>query len=322
MSFSFEVIGAGGMKTLLSAENLTKYYPLKKLWGPTHTVKALDGVSFRLEQGQTLALVGESGCGKSTLAKVLMNIERPTQGSFQLSGRSGPEMSAQDMQSQIQMIFQDPMGSLNPRKKAWVIVAEPLLINTTLSHKECRKKSMEIMERVGLRPEQADRYPHMFSGGQRQRLGIARALINRPKILLCDEPVSALDVSIQAQILNLLMELQRDFDLSYLFISHDLSVVRHIADKVMVMYLGKIVEEGNASELFKNPRHPYTQGLLASTPKVGGSSLETAPLLQGELPSSVNPPSGCTFHPRCSKATAICSTTAPTFENSLSCHHP
>lgn len=297
---------------LLQVKEIAKHYRVKKnFWSPPQLVRALNGVSFELEQGQTLALVGESGCGKSTLAKVLMNIEAPTEGHFNLSGKSGPRMSAKNLQSEIQMIFQDPMGSLNPRKKAWTIIAEPLLINTDLSKQTCRKRAIEMMERVGLRPELADRYPHMFSGGQRQRLGIARALINRPKILLCDEPVSALDVSIQAQILNLLMDLQRDFNLSYLFISHDLSVVRHIADKVMIMYLGKIVEEGPRDLIFNSPQHPYTKALLESHPHLSGEGLSEHPALQGELPSPLRPPSGCAFHPRCPMAQASCSQVTP-----------
>lgn len=296
---------------LLQVKDISKYYRVKKnFWSAPQFVKALNGVSFDLEQGQTLALVGESGCGKSTLAKVLMNIEAPTEGTFNLSGKSGTSMSAKNLQSEIQMIFQDPMGSLNPRKKAWSIIAEPLFINTDLSKQVCRKRAIEMMERVGLRPELADRYPHMFSGGQRQRLGIARALINRPKILLCDEPVSALDVSIQAQILNLLMDLQRDFNLSYLFISHDLSVVRHIADQVMIMYLGKIVEEGPRDLIFNSPQHPYTKALLESHPHLNGELSEHS-ALQGELPSPLRPPTGCTFHPRCPVAHSSCAQNAP-----------
>ena len=285
-------------------------------------VKALDGVSFQLAEEQTLAVVGESGCGKSTLARQLMCLERPTGGTITLFGRLAREYSRKELQSQIQMIFQDSYSSINPRKKAWEIVAEPLLINTSWNRKQCFSKAVAAMEMVGLRPSLAQRFPHMFSGGQRQRLSIARGLIQRPKILICDEPVSALDVSIQAQVLNLLGQLKRDFGLSYLFISHDLNVVRYLADRVLVMYLGKVVEEGTVQEIFEHPLHPYTQALMRSTPSLHGKTGFAA--ISGELPSPLNPPDGCAFHQRCPLVQDRCRAEAPRErrleERLVSCH--
>ena len=293
----------------LKVEGLKKHYKIKKPFGwaaqAELTVKALDGVSFEVKPKKTLGIVGESGCGKSTLAKTLMNLESPTEGSITFGGADLHSLDSRSFRSAIQMIFQDPYNSLNPRKKAWQIIAEPILINTNLSKDECYKKALEMMNLVGLRPELANRYPHMFSGGQRQRLGIARAMILQPKILICDEPVSALDVSIQAQVLNLLIQLQNEMDLTYLFISHDLGVVHHLADEIMVMYLGKIVEYGPRDEVFHNPKHPYTKALIASAPNLGKK--KDHPPIEGELPSPLNPPSGCAFHKRCPIATEACS---------------
>lgn len=310
------------MNALLQVNDIRKHYSIKKPFKPEKTVKALDGVSFNLGENQTLAVVGESGCGKSTLAKQLMGIESKTSGEIIIGDQNLQDMSRSEIQSKIQMIFQDPYSSINPRKKAWQIIAEPLIINSELSKQECYMRACEAMEKVGLRSDLSHRYPHMFSGGQRQRIGIARALIQRPKVLICDEPVSALDVSIQAQVLNLLMELQKEFGLSYIFISHDLSVVKHIADEVMVMYLGKVVERGNYSNIFDNPQHPYTQALLSSTPHVkGGQKFRP---LTGELPSPLDPPKGCSFHKRCPFVKTECENTYPEIYekngSTIACH--
>jgi len=286
-----------------------------------HAIRALDGVSASVAPGKTLAIVGESGCGKSTLARVLMQIEAPTNGEILIDGRTTLSMPASERRQQIQMIFQDPYGSLNPRKRAWQIIAEPLIINSKLSSQECKDRALEVMAQVGLRPEFADRYPHMFSGGQRQRIGIARGIILHPRFLICDEPVSALDVSIQAQVINLLIELQDLRKLGYLFISHDLSVVRHIADSVLVMYLGKVAEYGSRESIFDRPLHPYTRALLASTPHARAAVArelnspsphpEPSAILSGELPSAIHPPSGCAFHKRCPIAIARCRDEVP-----------
>ncbi len=268
---------------VIEVENLKKHYPIRKPFKPLKHVKALDGVSFQVKRKKTLGIVGESGCGKSTLAKTLMRLEIPTDGKVSLSGQDFSVMNAKDFHSAIQMIFQDPYNSINPRKKAWQLIAEPLFINTDLSKEECFKIASETMKKVGLRPELAHRYPHMFSGGQRQRIGIARALVMQPKIMILDEPVSALDVSIQAQVLNLLMELQDQMDLTYLFISHDLHVVKHISDEILVMYLGKVVEYGPRDQVFNDPKHPYTKALVASSPSVLKEASDE-PAIKGELP--------------------------------------
>jgi dipeptide transport system ATP-binding protein len=294
---------------LLEVTELKKYYDVRRFMKPNATVKALDGVSFRVEQGKTLAIVGESGCGKSTLAKTLMLIEDVTSGSARLNGTELSAMPASDWRRQVQMIFQDPYSSLNPRKKALDIIAEPLIIAGTHKPEEVRERARQMMAKVGLRPEFESRYPHMFSGGQRQRLGIARALMLQPLLLICDEPVSALDVSIQAQVLNLLMDLQDEFKLSYLFISHDLSIVRHIADDVLVMYLGQVMELGARERIFTSPQHPYTKALMASHPDLTAdmSQLKTPKAtLEGELPSPLNPPTGCPFQSRCPYVMPIC----------------
>ena len=254
------------MSALLEVSNLKKYYESKGLFSRKKTVKALESVSFALEAGKTLAIVGESGSGKSTLAKCLMRIETPTAGAIRLGGRSLEETPAAEWRHQIQMIFQDPYSSLNPRKKCIDLIAEPLVIEGALAKDDIRRRARDMMAKVGLRPEFESRYPHMFSGGQRQRIGIARALMLKPRLLILDEPVSALDVSIQAQVLNLLMDLQDELGLSYLFITHDLAIVRHIADEVLVINQGEIMEFGPRERVFTSPRHPYTQVLLRSHP--------------------------------------------------------
>ncbi|GAB4347967.1 MAG: peptide ABC transporter ATP-binding protein [Gammaproteobacteria bacterium] len=300
---------------LIHARDLCRYYRVGRgLWQEPATVRALDGVSFQLERGRTLAVVGESGCGKSTLARQITLIETPSSGELVLDGVDLANASREAIQAtrrKVQIVFQDPFGSLNPRKKVGTIIEEPLAINTRLSRAERREKCLWMMDKVGLRPEHYGRYPHMFSGGQRQRIAIARALVMQPMLAVADEPVSALDVSIQAQVLNLLMDLQEEFNLAYLFISHDLSVVEHIADEVMVMYLGRVVEQGSAETIFARPRHPYTQALLASTPQIDPAKRRQRVVLKGELPTPLNPPAGCAFHTRCPHARAACAEERP-----------
>lgn len=303
---------------LLDAKNLKKYYPVKQgMFKKPKLVKAVDGVSFTLERGKTLAVVGESGCGKSTLGRMLTMIEQPTEGELFYNGQNflvNDKETAALRRKKIQIVFQNPYSSLNPRKKVGDILEEPLLINTDLSAKARKEKVLEMMAKVGLKPEFYDRYPHMFSGGQRQRIAIARGLMLQPDIVVADEPVSALDVSVRAQVLNLMMDLQEDMGLSYVFISHDLSVVKHIADEVMVMYLGRCVEQGNVNEIFENPKHPYTQALLSATPKLNHEERQERIKLTGELPSPLNPPKGCAFHARCRFATERCRIEQPQLE--------
>ena len=315
--------------TLLQAEALTRHYQVRRgLFRGSVPLKAIDGVSFKLEPSQTLAVVGESGCGKSTLARQLALIERPTSGRLLIEGLDVVGASRTEMKRlrrKIQMVFQDPFGSLNPRKKVGTIIEEPLVINTALTRAERADKARDMMHRVGLRPEHYGRYPHMFSGGQRQRIAVARALVLNPSIVVADEPVSALDVSIQAQALNLLMDLQDAFKLAYVFISHDLSVVRHIADQVMVMYLGRPVEQGPAKTIFAAARHPYTRALLASTPQVDPGKRTRRVPLTGELPSPLDPPPGCAFNTRCPHATERCTAERPEMrridDRMVACHH-
>ena len=314
---------------VLEAVDLARHYEVKRgLFAGSATVKALAGASFTLEAGKTLAVVGESGCGKSTLARLITLIETPTSGRLLIDGDDVAEADAaavKRLRQDVQIVFQDPYGSLNPRKRIGTILEEPLVINTRMSAAERKARAQEMIAKVGLRPEQYGRYPHMFSGGQRQRIAVARALMLQPRILVADEPVSALDVSIQAQVLNLLMDLQEEFDLAYLFISHDLSVVRHIADEVMVMYLGRPVEHGSRDAIFQAPAHPYTRALLASTPAVDPRHRRERIQLQGELPSPINPPSGCAFHKRCPFATELCSQERPELRRydgrRVACHH-
>ncbi len=313
---------------VVEAIDLARHYDVRQgLFAGTETLKALRGTSFSLPAGRTLAVVGESGCGKSTLARLVTLIERPTSGTLRLDGKdagAAGKSLLRELRKKVQIVFQDPYGSLNPRQKVGTILEEPLAINTTMSAGDRAAAAREMMARVGLRPEFYDRYPHMFSGGQRQRIAIARALMLRPKLIVLDEPVSALDVSIQAQVLNLLVDLQEEFNLTYLFISHDLSVVRHFADEVMVMYLGQAVEQGPRDAIFGSPRHPYTRALLSSTPIADPERRGERIKLVGELPSPVNPPSGCAFHPRCAYANERCRQafpeTVPAGGRLVACH--
>ena len=303
------------MTTLVTARDLKQYYKVPRgAFSEPATLKAVDGASFTLARGRTLAVVGESGCGKSTLARMVTMIELPSAGTLQIDGHEIVGASAQtlqDLRPKVQMVFQNPYGSLNPRQKIGTILEEPLLVNTMLPKKEREEKARAMMVAVGLRPEHYDRYPHMFSGGQRQRIAIARALMLEPEVLVLDEPVSALDISIQAQVLNLLADLQTKHNLAYLFISHDLSVVRHIANDGMVMYLGHVVEQGPAVEVFAQPKHPYTQALLSATPQADPERKRQRIVLKGELPSPLAPPPGCTFHPRCPIAFDRCKLEEP-----------
>ena len=300
---------------LLDAINLKKYYPVKQgMFKAPKMVKAVDGVSFTLERGKTLAVVGESGCGKSTLGRMLTMIEHPTEGELFYNGQNflvNDKATSTLRRQKIQIVFQNPYSSLNPRKKVGEILEEPLIINTSLSSKARKEKVLAMMAKVGLKSEFYDRYPHMFSGGQRQRIAIARGLMLNPDIVVADEPVSALDVSVRAQVLNLMMDLQEELGLSYVFISHDLSVVKHIADEVMVMYLGRCVEQGDVNQIFENPKHPYTQALLSATPKLDQTEKGERIKLTGELPSPLKPPKGCAFHARCWKATERCKIEQP-----------
>ncbi|CAN7185316.1 peptide ABC transporter ATP-binding protein [Rhizobium leguminosarum] len=311
---------------VLEGRDLARFYTVNRgLFKADATVKALNGVSFSLHSGKTLAVVGESGCGKSTLARLVTMIENPTSGELLIDGKPA-HVGDRSLRSQVQIVFQNPYGSLNPRQKVGSILEEPLKINTSLDAAARRRKVEEMMARVGLRPEHYGRYPHMFSGGQRQRIAIARALMLRPKVLVLDEPVSALDLSIQAQVLNLLMDLQKEMGLAYLFISHGLSVVHHIADEVMVMYLGRPVETGPAAEVFARPRHPYTAALLSATPIADPDRAKTRIRLQGELPSPLKPPTGCHFNPRCWKAQDYCRQVSPELSgegtHQYACHFP
>ena len=306
------------MSAVLEARGLTRDYSVSRGVFRSHaTIKALAGVSFSLQAGRTLAVVGESGSGKSTLARLLTLIESPTAGALLIDGEDVAHASAgtrQRLRREIQIVFQNPYGSLNPRQTIGKALEEPLLVNTSLSPAERKAEALSIMAKVGLRPEYYHRYPHMFSGGQRQRIAIARALMLKPKILVLDEPVSALDVSIRAQALNLLAGLQEEFALAYVFVSHDLSVVRHIADEVMVIYLGNAVEIGDRAAIFDHPQHPYTQALLSATPVADPTVRRQRILLSGEPPSPFDPPPGCAFHPRCPLAFDRCRIEKPPLE--------
>jgi len=306
------------LSTLLEARDLARHYTLpRRLFSAPATVKALSGVSFKLESGKTLAVVGESGSGKSTLARLITLIEEPTAGALLIDGEDvakAGEAKRRRLRREIQIVFQNPYGSLNPRQKVGRALEEPLLVNTRLSARERQTAARDMMAKVGLRPEHYSRYPHMFSGGQRQRIAIARALMLRPKILVLDEPVSALDVSIRAQVLNLLAALREEFSLAYVFISHDLSVVRRIADEVMVIYLGYVVERGAREAIFDSPQHPYTRALLSATPIADPRIKRERIILRGELPSPFNPPSGCPFSPRCPLAIDRCRAENPPLE--------
>ena len=288
-------------------------------------LKAVAGLDFQLTPGKTLAVVGESGCGKSTLARMVAMIEEPTEGTLTLDGKQVLPDDWADLRQSVQIVFQDPYGSLNPRQRIGTILMEPLVINTKLTKAEREAKAREMLQLVGLRPEHFDRYPHMFSGGQRQRIAIARALMLDPKVLVLDEPVSALDLSIQSAILNLLTELQDRLQLAYLFISHDLGVVRHVADEVIVMYLGRAVERGSKAALFAAPQHPYTVALLSATPQANPGAEKRRIKLKGELPSPLAVPNGCAFAPRCWKAQDTCRAKTPELDadpHSAACFFP
>jgi oligopeptide/dipeptide ABC transporter ATP-binding protein len=303
---------------LLVVENLKTYFPMKKgLFGQTSGhVKAVDGVSFQLKRGETLGIVGESGCGKSTTGRSILQLIKPSDGSVRFDGQeliSMPEAKLRSMRSQMQIIFQDPYSSLNPRLTVSTILAEALSVGASQADQgPMRERVLELLRLVGLNPQHADRYPHEFSGGQRQRIGIARAIAVKPKLIVADEPVSALDVSIQAQILNLLDELQDEMGLTFLFISHDLGVIRHISDRIAVMYLGRIVEIADKKSLFERPLHPYTQALISAVPVPNPEKKKERIVLGGDVPSPANPPVGCAFHPRCRHAMEICKTVRPT----------
>jgi len=312
---------------VLVAADIKKYYTVRQGMFGTGTVKALNGVSFSLARGRTLAVVGESGCGKSTLARQLTMIEPPTSGRLVIDGidvEHGDKAKIAALRRRVQMVFQNPFASLNPRKTVEETLGEPLAINTQLTARERADRVAHMMRIVGLRPEHGKRYPHMFSGGQRQRVAIARAMILDPQIVVADEPVSALDVSIQAQILNLFMDLQDQFRTSYVFISHNLAVVEHVADDVMVMYLGGVAELGDKNTVIGRPRHPYTRSLLSATPAIFESDRHIKIKLEGELPSPLNPPSGCTFHQRCPYVIERCRKEVPLLRvvdgRQVSCH--
>ena len=303
-------------KPLLDARHLVKYYPIRGgvFMKEIAAVKAVDDVSLSIKKGETLGLVGESGCGKSTFGRAIMRLEEPTSGEVWYDGDNILTYDAQQIRAlrrKMQIIFQDPFSSLNPRKPVASIVGEPLLIHGMKNRQEREARVMDLLQVVGLSKEHMRRYPHMFSGGQRQRIGVARALALNPDLVVCDEAVSALDVSIQAQVLNLLKDLQDEFSLTYLFISHDLHVVEHISDRVAVMYLGKIVEVADSKVIYKTPLHPYTQALLSASPMPDPEHKRKRILLKGDVPSPINPPPGCRFHTRCPYVQDICSNTEP-----------
>jgi peptide/nickel transport system ATP-binding protein len=307
--------------TLLSVEHLKMHFPIRKGFGRKIVghVRAVDDVSFAVRAGETLGLVGESGCGKTTIGRCILRAYDPTQGAIRYQKAGGQSVDLATLQGkelisyrrELRMIFQDPYSSLNPRMTVMDLVAEPLRIHKILAGRDVEDRVAEILRKVGLRPEYMRRYPHAFSGGQRQRIGIARALVLDPRVVVCDEPVSALDVSVQAQILNLLQDLQAEFNLTYLFISHDLSVVEYLANQVAVMYVGLLVEVATTEELFRSPKHPYTEALLSAVPKTVPQRNPKRIILKGDVADPANPPSGCYFHPRCPYAIDRCATEAP-----------
>jgi oligopeptide transport system ATP-binding protein len=310
-------------ENLLEVKDLKMYFPVTRgivIQRKVADVKAVDGISFTIKRGETLGLVGESGCGKSTTGRAILQLYRPTAGSVRFDGRELTTMKGEELRRQrrrMQMIFQDPYASLNPRMTVGSIIAEPLEIHKISSGKEKQERVEELLRLVGLNPYFAQRYPHEFSGGQRQRIGIARALAVNPDFIVCDEPISALDVSIQAQIVNLLQDLQQELKLTYLFIAHDLSMVRHISDRVAVMYLGKIVELTDYKSLYEEPKHPYTQALLSAVP-IPDPAIEAKRqriILQGDVPSPLNPPTGCRFHTRCPRVMDVCRQVEPEWKN-------
>jgi oligopeptide/dipeptide ABC transporter ATP-binding protein len=311
--------------TLLKVEGLKKYFPIKSgVFKQTKQyLRAVDDVSFEVNEQETFALVGESGCGKSTTGRSILRILEPSDGQVMFNGENILEYSndkMRKMRKDMQLIFQDPYSSLNPRMTVKQLVLEPLQTHYSYHRKEAEEKVNDILEKVGLSKEHRDRYPHQFSGGQRQRISIARALVLQPKLVIADEPVSALDVSIQSQILNLLMELQDEFKLTYLFISHDLNVVRHVSDRVGVMYLGKLVEMATTKKLYEEPLHPYTQALLSAVPVRDPLEKKERIILKGDVPSPINPPPGCPFHQRCPKAEDVCKTKKPIYKKVGSDH--
>ena len=303
------------MTVVIEADNLHRHYAVRRgLFAAPATVRALAGVSFRVQAGQTLAVVGESGCGKSTLARLLTMIEPPTEGRLLIDSHDAANANAstrRELRRAVQIVFQNPYGSLNPRQTVGKALMEPLRVNGERDAGLREHAARDMLRQVGLREEHFGRYPHMFSGGQRQRVAIARALMLKPRVLVLDEPVSALDVSIRAQVLNLLVDLQEAMGVAYVFISHDLGVVRHVADQVMVMYLGRAVEQGPREAIFGDPQHPYTQALLSATPTVDATSRRQRIVLQGELPSPMSPPAGCAFHTRCPVAETRCQSQTP-----------
>ena len=321
---------------LLAVDNLKKYFPITRgiiFQKEIAQVKAVDGVSFTVKKGETLGVVGESGCGKSTMARCIMRLLDPTEGKIEFDGRDITHLSRaqmRPMRREMMMIFQDPYASLNSRKRVGFIVAEALEVHKLGTEAEVKRRVQELLEVVGLNPEHYNRFPHEFSGGQRQRIGVARALAVNPKLILCDEPVSALDVSVQAQILNLLKDLQREFGLTYVFIAHDLNVVRHISNRVMVMYLGKAVEVAHRDELYVHPKHPYTGALLSAVPlpdpEAGRARKQV--VLEGDVPNPINPPSACNFHPRCPRFhEGHCDVETPPLapiarDHLVACHYP
>ena len=311
---------------LVEARNLVKYYPIRGgvFLKEVAAVKAVDDVSLTIRSGETMGLVGESGCGKTTFGRAILRLEEPTAGEVIFKGRNLLACDAKEMRGlrkQMQIIFQDPFSSLNPRKTIAQIIGEPLLVHGMKNRKQREERVLYLLDVVGLRPEQMRRYPHMFSGGQRQRIGVARALALNPELIVCDEAVSALDVSIQAQVLNLLKDLQQEFGLTYLFISHDLHVVEHISDRVAVMYLGKIVELAPSKELYKKPLHPYSQALLSASPMPDPKRKHKRIILKGDVPSPIDPPSGCRFHTRCIYARDLCSRKEPALREIESRHY-
>ncbi|MFG3612695.1 ABC transporter ATP-binding protein [Rummeliibacillus stabekisii] len=310
---------------LLEVKNLKKHFPVNKgLFGQKKSfVRAVDGVSLTIEKGETLGLVGESGCGKSTTGRMITRLLAPTEGEILFDGRDLSKLNdkqIREARKELQMIFQDPYASLNPRMTIGETIAEPLIVHNMMNKKDRIKKVHELLECVGLTSYHANRYPHEFSGGQRQRIGIARALAVNPKLIVADEPVSALDVSIQSQVLNLMQDLQEEFGLTYLFISHDLSVVEHISDRVGVMYLGKLVEIARKETLYENPKHPYTKALMSAVPIANPRVKKERIVLQGDIPSPSNPPTGCTFHPRCNACMEICKTEVPVLKETSPGH--
>ena len=316
-------------EVLLKVTDLVKWFPVKKwFFEKPANVKAVDGVSFEVYKGETLGIAGESGCGKSTLLRTLLRLIPPTSGTLQYDGVDITHMRKKDLRKirqHMQIVFQDPFSALDGRMKVGKIIEEPLIINGLFPNKKERMARVaQLMEQVGLDASYVDRYPHEFSGGQRQRIVIARALATNPQLLVCDEAVSALDVSVRAQVLNLLADLQEELQLTYLFISHDLSVIEHICDRVAIMYLGKVVEIGDKDDIFNNPQYPYTKALLSAIPKVGEFDRTDRIILEGDIPSPVNPPVGCRFHTRCPYATESCKTDPPVVDlgngHQVACH--